>query len=441
MRYDVNKDNYVRILWNRPALIKKIVSLDEDTAAFFVLAARKCYGYLPNKLQASVKVVQAYIHETPEWKNSSYSSKGVTLSLIPQHALEQLPAKDRKNLIRRSYSGKIIDSFIEPSYEEWLEAVKNGYSIYDVPEKYYNRKTLYIAMAHHYKDESCFSDFTIPDMFWENGSEVASKSLIEVIQVCPQMILCIPPHRITNAHLITAFQTKDECVSLEEDKWLKIPLPSWNHATVQMALVSEQSNIRIVPEKYLTEDDAIKCAKGYNVSEENIPASLLTRKVLVSLAANRNCEFSPNSDYSIYGTLLRELDFQLDVLREGGFSAAKILNEYFNSHFYPEIIEVCPEYIQLIPKLEQTDKIIDAFLGAPAEIIDKMAKHINLGKIRGHHAPLLIGCEDSIIVSTIEKKLKGTQRSKSTKTRKTPHSVEIDLAPAEFASFREQLEK
>jgi hypothetical protein len=431
MKYNVNKDNYASLLWNRPTLIKKITSLDEDTAAFFVKAARRCYEYLPYELQASVKVVRVYIDSvTPEKTN--YSS-GVNLELIPQHALEQLDTKERIVLIRNSNNGAMINNFREPCYKEWLEAVKVGFDPMSVPEKFHNRKTLYVAAAYNYKSGYLLPNFIIPGVFWENDSETASKSLIEMIQVCPQMIDCIPPQRITNAHLVTAFQTKDYSLGFNEDRWLEIPLCSWNHATVQMALTTDATSIRIVPERYLTEADAIKCAKNKNVSEENIPTSLHTRRVLVSLAATNK-----NFPVSSYGGLPADLSFQLDVIKEGGFDSATALYEYIERNNYTKILNICPEFIQLIPKLEQTEAVIDVILGAPAEVIDKIAENINLGKIKKHRAPLLIGCENPIIISTIEKKLKGVHKGIK---RKTPHSVEIDMAPGDYACIRNSLER
>lgn len=433
MKYNVNKDNYASLLWNRPTLIKKITSLDEDTAAFFVKAARRCYEYLPYELQASVKVVRVYIDSvTPEKTN--YSS-GVNLELIPQHALEQLTEKERIVLIRNSYNGAMIKNYREPSYSEWLEAVKTGFDPMSVPEKFHDRKTLYVAAAKHYKDCSSYPNFTIPDIFWKNDSEATSESLIEMLEVCPRMIHCIPPERITIGHLVAAFQTGNH-ISFDEDMWLKIPLNSWNADTVQMALTADPVSIRIVPEKYLTEADAIKCSKGERVWEEMIPKSLRTRRVLVSLASTNK-----SFDSSSYGGRMTDLNFQLDVIKEGGFESAKALYEYIERNNYTKVLSICPEFIQMIPKLEQIEAFIDVILGAPAEVIDSIARHINLSKIKKHHAPLLMGCESPIIISIIERKLKGTQRNKGIETKKTPHSVEIDMAPGDYACIRNSLER
>lgn len=434
MKYNINKDNYVRLLWNRPALIKKIVSLDEDTAAFFVKGARGCYEYLPYKLQASVKVVRAYIHETPEGKE--LLNREVKFSLIPLQALEQLNTKERIALIKRFHEGAMIKNFIEPCYNEWLEAVKMGFDPLSVPEKFHDRKTLYVAAAKYYYKENCtYPNFTIPDVFWQKNPKHANESLIEMLEICPRMIHCISPERITKRHLVAVFHKathSDIGLSFNEDKWLRIPLSSWDTDTVEMALTVDPASIGIVPEKYLTESDALKCAKNDRVWEETIPESLHTRRVLVSLAAT-DMSFSTSS----YKGLVTDLSFQLDVIKESGFYSAKALNNFIEPENYTKVLSICPKYIQLIPKLKQTDEIIDALLGAPANVIDNIAKHINLGKIKKCHAPLLIGCESLIILSTIEKKLKG--RHTETK-KKTSHSVEIDMAPGEFANIRNSLE-
>ena len=338
--------------------------------------------------------------------------------------------KERIALIRRTSNGTIVNYFREPRYNEWLEAVKRGYSPSSIPEKFHDKK-LYVAVA------QCdyFSHFTIPDIFWKNNPEHASESLVEVLEICPQMIHNIPPKRITKKHLITAFQTaRSEGFTFNEDRFAEIPLSSWDADTVQMALAEDPASIEIVPEKYLTEADALRCAKNPEVHEGTIPKRLHTRRVLVSLAATSG-GFSSSS----YGGLVNNLQFQLDVIKEGGFESAKsLLHDYIQPENYVKIIKVCPEYIQLIPKLKQTDKIIDVLLGATAEILDGVAEYINLSKIKGYHAPLLIGCKSPILQSIIEKKLRGKQKKNLTKVN--PHTIEIDMAPGEFASIRSTIE-
>ena len=444
MRYNIDKEKFARLLQERPGLIKKIASLDEDSAAFFIEHAKKCYEYLTDEMKASVKVVRAYIKDISEKGNySRYRNTYFDIDLIPTDTLAKLTLKERKQLIACSpYKYKFFPRLPNKVYEEWLHAVKEiGYPIEDVPEKYHTRKSLYEAYARYIEKNYGTIHDAIPEKFWEIGTDQANKDLIDLIGVSRHFLKVIPPKRITKEHLVAAFQS-GEPLCLDDEKFEEIPRISWDKGIVALALKSDPHNIEIIPPSLLTENDALHCAdEGVQLSQ--IPAQVLTRKTRVHLAAVRSTPYTiDNSD-----TILHEVDFQCDVAEKGGRQGAKNIAEFVKPENRLAVLKRCPDFIRHIPKLEQTEKTIDVLLdSASPEKLDEVCEFINLGKIKKHHAPLLVGCTSNIILSTVEKKFKGVQRkiseteAKQMKTKKTSFTTEINVAPVEFAKIRGQLD-
>ena len=441
MKYNVDKEQFINLLRDRPALIKKITSLDEDSAAFFIKEVHVCYKYITHELQKSVKVVRAYIHEgaTTNLYCSSYNH--FDFKLIPVSALAQLTTEERKHLIKRThyYVYDFVNILPNKNYEEWLEAVAQGYPIKDVPEEYHTRKSLYLAMAMYYKEHSEVPQQVIPEIFWLKDPDQADKDLVEAIKIENEVIKTIPPKRITNAHLVAGFQSGS--LNLCDEKFLEIPKYSWNRAVASMALDKDAGNIQIIPESLLTEDDAIFCAdKGVNA--QNIPDSILTRKVWIHLVVKRNTTFDP-TDNDDKHPQFTDLKFQIDVAKQG-YKGAKNLVFFIKPENYCTILKVCPEFIRCIPKLEQTSKTIDTLLeSASPEVLDEISEYINMGKIKKEHAPLLVGCASNLILSTMEKKFKGVTKHEveHIETVKTKTTIEINVAPVEFSKIRTQLDK
>ena len=450
MKYNVDKEQFAKLLWDRPALIKKITSLDEDSAAFFVKEVHACYQHIAPALRASVKVVRAYIHEDDNTKNiySRYCNRHFDFKLIPVSALAQLTTKERKDLIKRvrvrynvyEYFLHFVNRLPNKNYEEWLEAVAQGYSIESVPEEYHTRKTLYFAMAKFYENSSCIPQDVIPEIFWLKDPDQANKDLVEALRISDIMIHAIPPKRITNEHMVAGFLSGS--LDLSDEKFLEIPRCSWNRAVVSMALSNEANNIQIIPEGLLTEDDAISCADA-EVSADNIPDSILTRKVWIHIVAKRNTPYDPTDEDDKKHTQFTDLKFQIDVAKHS-YRGAKNLVWFIKPENREAILKVCPEFIRCIPKLEQTSKTIDTLLeSASPEILDEISEFINLGKIKKEHAPLLVGCTSNLILSTMEKKFKGVTKHdvEHIETVKTKTTVEINVASVEFSKIRTQLDK
>lgn len=443
MRYNVDIEKFARLLQERPGLIKKIASLDEDSAAFFIEHAKKCYEYLTDEMKASVKVVRSYIKDIKDNYNS-YRYTCFNLDLIPTDTLAKLTLRERKRLIAVStYKYDFFPRLPNKVYEEWLHAVKEiGYPIEDVPEKYYTRKSLYEAYARYIGANTGVVHGAIPEKFWEIGTDQANKDLVDIIGISCHFLMVIPPKRITKEHLVAAFQS-GERLSLGNEEFRQIPRISWDKGIVALALKSSPHNIEIIPPSLLTENDALHCAdEGVELSQ--IPSQVLTRKVRVHLAACRTAPYIIDDN----DTILHEVDFQCDVAEKGGRMGAKNIAEFVKPENRLAVLKRCPDFIRYIPKREQIEKTIDVLLeSASPEKLDEVCEFINLGKIKKHHAPLLVGCASNIILSTVEKKLKGAQRkmsdteAKQMKTKKTSFTVEINAAPVDFAKIRGQLDE
>lgn len=433
MIYNVDKEKFLKLLLGRPALIKKITGLDESVATECVEFCSNCYDFLPTNLKESVKVVRAYI------KDNKYRLK---MREIPKCTLKQLTVTERKNLIDWSSNGNFIKELPDPEYEEWLHAASCGFNtIEEIPEQYRGRKSLYMKMAEGLKSGFHDPDYTIPEKLWENETE-GNKAAVEIVTLFDRMFKAIPKKHITNDILKA---------TLQGELYLKrndIPDSAWDQLTADLAVNANTSNIEYVPERFVTESMAIQAARnGVSIHKmiSHIPDKEFTRTVLINIIAHSTTPFSEN-DTDYLPDEINSLDFQIEVAKENGLEGLTGIEDFIKPEYRTELLKICPEFIKIIPKLEQNDKIIDAFLSkATAEIIDDCANHINLGKIKKHHAPLLIGCTKNLILGVMEKKLRGCQRKKTTtpteiiKTEKTTHTIEINVAPSDFAKIRDNL--
>lgn len=449
MRYNVDKEKFKRLLVDRPTLIKKITSLDADTAAYFIGGSKRCYEFLSFELKASVKVVKAYMKQVGDDSYNSYYNS-FDYQKIPHSVLDKLSLTERKILIKAGsgYDPTYIRSFPNKSFEEWKHAVKHGFHIKEVPEQYYTEVTLYEALAEHIKDNTGIIHDNIPEKFWENAQ--ADQHITDLIRIVPHFIKVIPPKRITKDHLIAAFQSGEINLG-DEEEYRQIPSNSWDKGVVALALNKKPKNIGIIPPSLLTETDAINVAKA-SVHMSQIPEQVLTRKVKIHIAANHTTSydsvgpFNSRNDADDFPELL-DIDFLCDVAKEDDGKAVKNIWKFVKPEYRIRVLETSPYFIEFIPKKEQTDKMIDILLdNATSEDLDNLDTFINLGKIKKHHAPLFIGCESNLLLTTVEKKFKGAQRkmsdeeAKALKTNKTAFSVEINVAPVDFAKIKDQLD-
>ena len=455
MKYNVDKKKFRALLVNQPRQIKK-VSLDEGTAAYLVEGAPSCYEYIQDdELRASVKVVRAYIKELMKKIETTAYSGGPrrNLRLIPRRALGELTLTERKFLIKFQY--EITDMLPDKVYAEWLCAVEQGYPIRDVPEKYWKRTTLYQAYGKYIKN--CGGRIVhdkMPDVYWERDPEEnrirsgpIGEELVDIIRKSPYFIEVIPPTRVTKAMLIAAFQSGKEIDLTEEYK--RIPFSSWDRGVVALALNCNMKNIDITPPSLLTEDDAISAAEK-GIGFDYIPVQILTRKVKVHVAAHRYSEYSAhNPAYADDFPELRDVAFQCDVVSleneiHGPKRGVKNIQDFVKPEDREAVLEANPYFIEYIPKLEQTDDIINILLSkATPGVLDVVAEFINLGKIKKFHAPLLVGCTNNLILSTIEKKLKGPPQRNSVEHAETVQNsstIEITATPVDYSKIRDKLD-
>lgn len=451
MKYYLDKEAFAKLLCKRPTLIKKVNLENIDLIAYLVKHAREPYEFLPLKLQRNINIVRAYIFMSKEERRSrsdyAYPSsvqRSPDFSNIPTPALNELTETERIDLIKRSY--QIITRFSNTTFNEWVVAARLGIDFKELPKEHYGRKELWEAMVRHLEKYNTSPEWEIPEVFWQRDKN-AEKALLSILEFYPEFIQAIPSKRITSAMLRIIFQS-GSTILLKKEKFSSIPREAWNERLVSLALKADASNIQTVPLNFITKKTAIAAA-DVNVSIKDIPPTLMCREVRAHIAAHYHPFLShgyvddPDEFDPQFFKDLKDPTFQIEV--------AKLKNGVKNIHRYikPDnriaVLKACPVFLEYIPKLEQTDEIINTFLqNADPEEIDKVCKFINLGKIKRKHAPLLIGCEKQLILTTIEKKLKGTPRKKNTEvvqTKKTSVSVEIDIPPTEYAKILDQINK
>ena len=453
MKYNVDKKKFRTLLYSRPALIKKVVDLDESDAAFFVEKGKHLYEFLPMELRTNLKVVRAYIKDEGETDPyNRYRYRRFNAKKIPLSVLDKLTPDERKILIRNACSSwngyEFFDSLPDKTYEEWLEAVKCGYKINDVPEEYRTRKSLYKAYAFRIREDHTNTVHdTITEEFWTTAN--ADSDIEELIKYTRHFIEVVPPTRVKKEHLIAAFQSGAD-LTLATD-YENIPSSSWDRGVITMALKCNKDNIRIIPPSLLNENDAITAAND-GVDFNYIPPQIVTRKVKIHIAAHRiggyDTEYGGKPEFNdVY-----DPDFQEAVLKEGGRHACDNIQCFVKREDRHRMLAACPFFIKYIPKLEQTEKTIDILLeNASREDLNGnfIAQFINLGKIKKHHAPILVGCDHNLLVTAMEKRFRGIKKAKkmskeeaeAMQEKKTGWTIAIDIAPGEFAKIREQLDK
>jgi len=433
MRYTADIVKFRDLLLNRPALIKCVTNLtveqvlsfmfwidtwedDEGTPQSRPHSNLEIYTYLPDIIKEDKDLALKYV-ENNRWGGQRNLSKGLLESLNPE---------ERLKLISISNKGSAIDVLPNPTKDEWTHAIFNhsyDENICNVPEQFLDEDLLIQLVRNGGKD--------IPESVWKRPD--AQQLLIKFTAAdCDRFNdRDVPTSILTKEALETYIDQADKALNRDD-----IPPELWDEKLALKAVKSSGRNLHYIPQNLITEEMCIIAAVDEVLLEGS--ARFRTRPVLVAYISHfRLGHFGWIKPMGklIPKSLKNDPSFQIDVAKEGGSTGIQALLSLEDVVITPEtwleILKISPECLKSLKKLDQTDDLIDAFLSqADPELIDKVAKYINLTKIRKEHAPLLIGCKSSIILSTIQKHLKNVS-SVSGKD-----IVEIEMAPGEYAKIR-----
>jgi len=450
MKYTVDYKKFAQALSNRPSLIKKVTVMTVEAATLFVGSNRLCYPLLPREFKSDINVVRAYIGDLTK-KGIYQNVRDFDFSGIPFSVLKELNEEDRKMLI--GFKSSIISSLHSPSKSEYYLAVRKGYDTKKVPEEYYKDINFWSCAASYYRQTCYASTFKISEVFWEENDN-AEKIISQFLEEYPERIDSIPSNRVTRDNLFTAFKStisKEKELDLSSEEG--IPDSSWDETIKDMALLNCYRNIRCIPIDLLSEKDALNAIER-GAELYCIPDELNTRNVRVhSMAYIVNYNKYPfprsldefNGDKKLFKNL-QSINFQLDVLKRApsfnvSNSTEKMMN-FIEEKNYLKILKVNPTFLKFIPKLEQTDEQIDVFFSyATSAQIDAVSEYINMGKIKDKHSPILIGCESSLIVTAVAKRLKKSVKLEQGEVRSlSSQSIEIEVPPTEYAKICDMME-
>jgi len=431
MKYHVNIERLRSLLETRPALIKTVITLNEAVILSLMKRSKdrynyKIYEFLPEDKKTPALSV---IYALGSWR---YSHK----NNIPKEHFALFTKKQRLQLIEKD--ADFLKSLPDPTRTEFIAGIKSQRfnEIKFIPEHILDEEILILIAEHDGIVEE------IPSKFW--ADETKGKQLLIELARKQQAIINrsdIPIQVYTTEALSEAF---NDTVCLDRTD---IPETLWTETLAQKALEAYVDNIHKIPTRLITESMCVEAARHVNL--DKLP--IKTYPVQVAYVATGS--ICPDD---LPARIKNNPEFQKDVVRknaEGRIQPASVvllngvaplkglinlkkLEARITEETWVELIKICPDSIRSIKKLAQTDAMIDALLSVSSpEVLDNLAPVINLIKIKKGHAPLLIGCESSILSSTINKFFKKDDPASKIVTQATSSTVEIEMSPKEFSSL------
>jgi hypothetical protein len=339
-------------------------------------------------------------------------SRQLDLIKFPTPLLNALNKKDRLGIIELSCEA--IESLPNTTKEEWLFAVKKGYQMCEkIPDEMWSEE-MCLAMAHkdHYQLPEIPERFKTPEM------------ALKLVSVNPKMISIVPSDLITNEIL-----RKCASVSLASETIPTIPESAWDMETAELAVADVPWNIQSVPKKFATEELCLKVAKFVHIKA--LPVQ--SYPVLVAYVSSHEnpCE----ETVELVQKIKDKETFILDVLKAIENDKDTLIYKLgipMSEGLWLKILKVHPTHIRNIERCNQTPAMVDIVLNTATTLeLDRLADVINLGKIKAHHAPLLIGCENSTLAEMRNKFFKANATNVVTDSL-----MEIDIAPSEYAKIK-----
>ena len=421
MKYQVDREKLISFIHSRPAMVKNVTNITEDLA-MELFGTKKdyshkfvdIYGYLPEAAK-TLKVTRRFIKISDSYR--------FHINDIPDEIKKQLTKNDRVDIINKQDS--TILNLPDPTVDEWTQAIEGGFNNLDnIPRDIWTKEMLFAYINNTCGDINDIKDIAMP--LWTEDLA------LKCAEVDSSTLEILPPRYLTKPVVTAALATSNEyCL---DECHENIPDESWDEKLATKAVESTPYNISYIPARLITEKLCIAAARG--ISFEELP--IKTYPVLIAYVAGKPA-LGEEAVKKFRKALKPYESFKLimDVLIAGGCIRTLLSLGYtIDEDTWMKILDLDPAYIQNIEKCDQTDDIIDKFFSmANAELIDDKAEAINLIKIKARHAPMLINCQNRLMVEIMNKYLKGDQTDTSDST------IEIDVPPSEYAKIKSLLVK
>ena len=428
MKYTVDNEMVLSVLGQRPALITSVLNPPESFLKSAVERNYKIIDYLTTA-QKTDGVYVAFL--------DAHSWATYAIDKVPTGVLIRLTPKMRLAKIKEH--SHLIEWLPQTTVDEWRMAVQSGWAhqkyMEMMPKEALESEDIFFGLC---KNSPC-NIKAIPECFCT--SDMAKK----IVAHEWMMIDNLPINLIDNAVLRLALEGSQkeqhpqyvsvgDPLTYNEETWLG-KLPIWDAYTIDLAVrTSSGRNITDLPRKLVTEELCIYAATE-GIDYYDLP--IKNRTVLLHAVAHyAMASWKP---ITFTEPAMEDPEFQTEALILGG---AKAVNNIMASGYkisdkvWENALRGNADLIKEIPRTEQTNEMVDALImTANQEQIDKLSEHINLGKIKAQHAPLLIGCESPRIMGTIEKFL-SPEDKKRMHGKANDNQIELDMSPGDFAKIR-----
>ena len=415
MKYQVDQDKLAKSLVHRPALIKTITALTEAfILKIFVRAGSdtkraELYNAIPLEFK-TLTVTRAYLKDIPVW--------AFDYNAIPADIRRQLSKDDRLDIIARKVS--VIEEMENVTPAEWKVALSGGYTDFEnIPKDMWTKEMVFkvIGKINYRGGYDFFRD--IPGIWDEEFAE-------DLVKANPETICIVPPHLISNEVLrLGADQNLDG---------LQIPESAWDSRAAELAVEGRVSNVLLIPEYLITAEMIQKCA--FEGMWENLPCGKTYETFVYYMAGNPGSPYRDRDPEVIkWAKKVNPRKFIPETVALGCSIETLHLHGFtITPELWVKILTMKPEYLKECPKAEQTDEMVEiVFSQADSKKLDELAECINLGKIKAHHAPLLINCKSLLLQEIMNKFLKGDEVDGGSNT------IEVNFSPSQFAKIRNAL--
>lgn len=406
------KENFIKVLCERPATIKHLQKPDDK----FIARSLYCNSRVFQYVDVSWLTLPVLIEFVKLIQTSTYYSHGV-LTNFNTSVLNGLPEKDLRELCKAHRS--LITYFSNAPYnllDLYVEYIRDGdwVDLKDVPERYRTEDMLTELFARRPGNN------TIPE---ESFTDTIVDNSLDISAEC---INHIPDKFVTRDRLRRAFEKNPNLELIERS----MPIGVWDQPLAEMA-TEEATNIEYIPDAYVTKDMCLKVvAKSFSVfrnipdrykdadtlllamtsgdmcnRKEDIPLKLLTPTFLIRLAEKDAKNPDMHHTYGIKNYL----------------TVKKIEPEQ-----WLKVLKVCPQSLRHIAKEDQTNAYIDVFFeSAPLDIIDRLHQCVNLARIKKEHSPYLVGSTIKLFQDIVVRKMAAKPKKNYSKEAKAVEKKEL----------------
>lgn len=452
MNRTISSNTLLRAIQSKPSLIKSVKSIPERVLVE-ILNLKRSYKIIdfmtPKQKQELLteRVLEAFLKEIPEDRNFQH------INFL--HIIFCFPEAVRDKIGHNIKRIDLVKGFPSAPRTVWLEYIrKNECSYKDIPENYRDREMrLTWLIINNTIESSAISDDLVDDLLRSRPN------LIGNLFHLSQFFSHIKP--LTKTQLAIALNATSEPLNLDI-KFSKNP-HLWDIELAERAISNHEllgtippeiltrdlclravkndgNNLRWVPEKFLDMDmvcEGLGESSGRLGIETDldlsdlIPNSCMNKKFLLKIAAADQAAQADNT--------LQRLKYYLHRAELGKTdNRIEYQSNYFSRKWWPEVIKICPKAFKLIPKSDQTNEIIKAYITtASIKQIDADVNHINLSKIKKpEYMAFLIGTSSPLLQSIMSQILIPKEGIVSTFDDEV---CVIDLSNTEFRNIQSYL--